>query len=103
MRAAGLPIAIASDLNPGTSNSESLTFAMSLACVLWGMTPVEVLIGATRHAARSLRLDQAGVLRVGGFADAVVVEVERPEDIPYYVGMNRVGTTVIRGRVWASS
>lgn len=103
MREAGLPIAIASDLNPGTSNSESLPFAMSLACVMWGMTPVEALTGATRHAARSLGLDQAGVLRVGSVADCAVVEVEAPEDIPYYVGVNRVRTTVVRGRVWATS
>ncbi|GAC1480332.1 MAG: imidazolonepropionase [Candidatus Dormibacteria bacterium] len=103
MRQAGLRLAIASDLNPGTSNSESLTFAMSLACVNWGMTPVEALIGATRHAAHSLRLEQAGVLRPGSFADLAVVEVERPEDIPYYVGVNRTRNTVVRGKVWASS
>ncbi len=103
MREAGLPLAIASDLNPGTANSESLTFAMSLACAEWGMTPTEVLQGATRHAARSLRLEQAGVLRPGSFADCAVLEVERPEAIPYYVGVNRVRTTVVRGSVWASS
>jgi imidazolonepropionase len=103
MREAGLPMAIASDLNPGTSNSESLTFAMTLACVSWGMTPTEVLVGATRHAARSLRLERAGALRVGGFADCAVFEMDRPEDIPYYVGVNRVAATVVRGRLWASS
>jgi len=103
MREAGLPMAIASDLNPGTSNSESLTFAMTLACVLWGMTPIEVLVGATRHAARSLRLERAGALAVGAFADCAVVDVDRPEDIPYYVGVNRVAATVARGRLWASS
>lgn len=103
MRAVRLPIAIASDLNPGTANSESLTFAMSLACAGWGMTPVEVLAGATRHAARSLGLEQAGVLRVGSVADCAVVDVEAPEDIPYYVGVNRVKRTIVGGRVWASS
>jgi len=103
MREAGLPMAIASDLNPGTSNSESLTFAMTVACVSWGMTPTEVVIGATRHAARSLRLQRAGSLAVGAFADCAVFELERPEDIPYYVGVNRVARTVIGGRLWASS
>jgi imidazolonepropionase len=103
MREAALTMAIASDLNPGTSNSESLTFAMTLACVSWGMTPIEVLVGATRHAAQSLRLERAGWLGVGAFADCAVVEVERPEDIPYYVGVNRVAGTVIGGRLWASS
>src|SRR5207247_2429091 len=54
MREAKLAIAIASDLNPGPSNSESLPLAMSLACVQWGMTPAEALAGATVHAAHSL-------------------------------------------------
>ena len=101
MRDAGLPMAIASDLNPGSSNSESLPHAMSLACVLWGMTPTEVLMGATVHAARSLRLDGlAGCLRVGSFADLAVVDVETPEAIPYYAGVNRVIRTVVGGAIW---
>jgi imidazolonepropionase len=101
MREAKLPMAIASDLNPGTSNSESLPHAMSLACVEWGMTPVEVLAGATIHAARSLKLEGlAGCLRPGGFADCVVLDVETPEAIPYYVGVNRVIRTVAGGVVW---
>ena len=101
MREAGLPMAIASDLNPGSSNSESLPHAMSLACVMWGMTPVEVLLGATVYAARSLRLDGVvGCLKVGGFADCAVLDVESPEAIPYYVGVNRVIRTVVGGAVW---
>jgi imidazolonepropionase len=101
MREAKLPIAIASDLNPGTSNSESLPLAMSLACVQWAMTPVEVLTGATVHAAHSLKLDGlAGCLRPGSFADCIVVDAEGPEAIPYYVGVNRVMRTVVGGAVW---
>jgi imidazolonepropionase len=104
MRQAKLPMAVASDLNPGTSNSESLPNAMSLACVQWGMTPVETLIGATVHAARSLKLDGvAGCLRVGSFADCAILDVETPEAIPYYVGVNRVITTVAGGVVWLPS
>ena len=104
MRDAGLPMAIASDLNPGTSNSESLPLAMSLACVQWGMTPLEVLTGATRHAARSLNLDGlAGCLQPGSFADCIVLDVENPEAIPYYVGVNRVIQTVAGGAVWEPS
>jgi imidazolonepropionase len=104
MRDAGLSMAIASDLNPGTSNSESLPLAMSLACVQWGMTPQEVLAGATVHAARSLKLDGlAGCLRPGSFADCAVLDVETPEAIPYYVGVNRVSTTVAGGAVWQPS
>ena len=104
MRQAKLPMAVASDLNPGTSNSESLPNAMSLACVQWGMTPVETLIGATVHAARSLKLDGvAGCLRVGSFADCAILDVETPEAIPYYVGVNRVIATVTGGMVWQPS
>jgi imidazolonepropionase len=104
MREAMLPMAVASDLNPGTSNSESLPNAMSLACVHWGMTPVEVLIGATIHAARSLKLDGvAGCLRVGSFADCAILDVETPEAIPYYVGVNRVIATLAGGMVWQPS
>jgi imidazolonepropionase len=101
MREAKLPMAIASDLNPGTSNSESLLLAMSLASVCWGMTPTEVLIGATVHAAQSLRLDGlAGCLRPGSFADCAVADVETAEAIPYYVGVNRVMGTVVGGATW---
>jgi len=101
MREAKLPIAIASDLNPGTSNSESLPLAMSLACAQWGMTPLEVLSGATLYAAHSLKLDGlAGCLRPRSFADCIVVDVESPEAIPYYVGVNRVMRTVVGGAVW---
>jgi imidazolonepropionase len=104
MRQAKLPMAVASDLNPGTSNSESLPNAMSLACVQWGMTPVETLIGATVHAARSLKLDGvAGCLRIGSFADCAILDVETPEAIPYYVGVNRVIKTVAGGVVWQPS
>jgi len=104
MRQANLRMAIASDLNPGTSNSESLPHAMSLACVQWGMTPVEVLTGATVHAARALDLEGlAGCLRPGGFADCAVLDVETPEAIPYYVGVNRVIATVAGGVVWPPS
>jgi len=101
MRTAGLPMAIASDLNPGTSNSESLPMAMSLACVQWGMTPLEVLSGATVQAARSVGLNGlAGCLRPGSFADCLVLDAESPEAIPYYVGVNRVIRTVAGGAVW---
>src|SRR2546427_723120 len=101
MRDAKLPRATASDLNPGTSNSESLPLAMSLACVQWAMTPVEVLTGATVQAAHSLKLDGlAGCLRPGSFADCVVVDAESPEAIPYYVGVNRVLQTVVGGAGW---
>jgi len=101
-REAGVRMAVASDLNPGTANSESLTISMSLACIAWGMSPHEVLIGATMNAARSLGLEgSAGCLQMGSFADCALYDVEMPEEIPYYVGVNRVLATVAGGRVWA--
>jgi imidazolonepropionase len=102
-RKAGVTMAVASDLNPGTSNSESLTFAMTLACVRWGMTLEEVMLGATRHAAHSLGLDGvAGCLAPGSYADAVVFDVEAPEEIPYHVGVNRAVVTIVGGRAWTA-
>jgi len=104
MRQAGLSMAIASDLNPGTSNAESLPLAMSLACAGWGMTALEVLAGATVHAARSLNLmGLAGCLQVGSFADCIVLDVETPESIPYYLGVNRVLQTIVGGALWHRS
>lgn len=104
MRKAKLAMAIASDLNPGSSNSESLTHAMSLACVNWGMTAAEVLAGVTVHPARSLNLEGlAGCLRVGSFADCIVLDVETPEAIPYYLGVNRVVQTIAGGALWHPS
>jgi imidazolonepropionase len=100
-RAHGFNVALASDCNPGTSNSESLTFAMTLACVEWGVTPAEALVAATVNSARSLGLDgQAGVLRPGASADLCVFDVGAPEDIPYHVGVNRAVLTITAGRTW---
>ncbi|HVL12897.1 MAG TPA: amidohydrolase family protein, partial [Gemmata sp.] len=66
LRAAGVPLAVASDLNPGTSPFASLRLAMNMACVLYGLTPEEALAGATREAAKALRrADRIGTLEVG--------------------------------------
>jgi len=85
-RRAGVPIAIASDLNPGTSPLLSLRLAMSMACTLFRLTPEESLRGATVHAARALGLDDRGTLEAGKRADFVVWEIERPADLCYWIG-----------------
>ncbi len=101
LQEAGVPVALATDLNPGTCYSESLSFAMSLGCVLWGMTPQDVVVATTRNGARAVGWDGlAGCLRLGSFADCVVFDVGAPEEIPYHVGVNRASMTIVGGRVW---
>ena len=85
-RAAGVPIAIASDLNPGTSPLLSLRLAMNMGCILFRLTPEESLRGATVHAARALGLDDRGTLEVGQRADFVVWDIGRPADLCYWIG-----------------
>ncbi len=85
-RAAGVPIAIATDLNPGTSPLLSLRLAMNMACILYRMTPEEALRGATVNAARALGLADRGILGVGQRADFVVWNIERPADLCYWIG-----------------
>jgi len=85
-RRAAVPIAIASDLNPGTSPLLSLRLAMSMACTLFRLTPEESLRGATVNAARALGLDDRGTLEAGKRADFVVWDIERPADLCYWIG-----------------
>ncbi len=72
MRARGLSLVVASDANPGTAATESLPLALALAARTYGLTPAEVLAGATEHAARALAFTDRGVLRAGARADFVV-------------------------------
>lgn len=85
-RKAGVPIAIATDLNPGTSPLLSLRLAMNMACILYRMTPEEALRGATVNAARALGLADRGTLDVGQRADFGVWNIERPADLCYWIG-----------------
>jgi imidazolonepropionase len=90
MRAAGLPMAVATDLNPGSSPIASLLLAMNQACVLFGLDPEEALAGATREAARALGLGASkGLLRVGHDADLVLWDIRHPAELSYAVNINR--------------
>lgn len=87
LRKHGVKIAIASDLNPGTSPALSVRLMLNMACTLFRMTPEEVLAGATQHAATALGLgDTHGSLEVGKVADFVAWQIDRPADLAYWLG-----------------
>jgi imidazolonepropionase len=89
LRAHGVPIALATDSNPGTSPTTSLLLMLNMACTVFRLTPGEALAGVTRNAARALGLDGAvGTLAVGKKADLVVWDVEHPAELAYNIGGN---------------
>ena len=97
-RAHGVPMALASDCNPGTSPLLSLRCAMSLACTLFSLTPEEALRGATVNAARALGLRDRGILGVGLRADFVHWNIRRPAELCYWLGGALAGNVFINGR-----
>ena len=87
LRKHGVQIAIASDLNPGTSPGLSLRLMLNMACTLFRMTPEEALAGVTQHAATALGLgDSHGSLEPGKVADFVAWNIDRPADLAYWLG-----------------
>jgi imidazolonepropionase len=86
LRAHGVPMAVATDCNPGTSPLQSLRQAMQLACTHFRLTPEEALRGATINAAKALGLHDRGVLRVGMRADFVHWRIRRPAELCYWLG-----------------
>ena len=82
----GVPMAVATDCNPGTSPLQSLRLAMSLACTHFGLTPEEALRGATINAARALGLQDRGVLQVGMRADFACWSISQPAGLAYWLG-----------------
>ena len=100
LRAAGVPMAVATDANPGTSPLLSLTLAMHLACVSFGLRPGEALLGATAHAAAALGLaGEVGVLAPGARADLVVWDASRPVELVYWMGADLARTVIVAGTV----
>jgi imidazolonepropionase len=98
LRQAGVPLAVATDCNPGTSPLCSLRTAMTLAADLFGMTPEECLAGVTRNAARALGLDDRGVLEVGRRADLAVWEIGHPQELSYWIGTNELANLYVAGK-----
>jgi imidazolonepropionase len=84
-----VPMAVATDCNPGTSPVTSLLLMMNMACVLFGLTPEEALLGVTRHAAQALGIEnECGTLEVGKNADFAVWDVRHPAELIYNIGLN---------------
>jgi imidazolonepropionase len=90
LRKHGVPMAVASDCNPGTSPLLSLRLAAGMACTLFRLTPEEALRGVTVNAARALGLTDRGILAVGKRADLVVWNARHPAELCYWIGGNLV-------------
>lgn len=97
LRAAGVPMAVASDCNPGSSPLSSLLLAMNMACTLFRLTPEEALAGVTRNAARALGLADAGMIRAGLRADLAIWDVTRPAELAYRIGFNPLHRRIFAG------
>ncbi|MDF1759712.1 MAG: imidazolonepropionase [Coxiellaceae bacterium] len=89
LRQHNVPMAIATDCNPGSSPTTSLLLMMNMACTLFGMTPVETLLGVTKHAASALGLAHSyGSLAIGKTADFVAWDFEHPSELSYRLANN---------------
>ena len=99
LRAARIPIALATDCNPGTSPLTSLLLTMNMAATLFRLTVDECLAGVTRNAARALGLEaETGTLETGKSCDLAIWDIERPAQLVYRMGFNPLHTRVWRGR-----
>ncbi len=97
LRDAGVPLAIASDHNPGSSPVLSLLLMLNMACTLFRMTPEEAWRGITVNGARALGLPDRGVLRTGARADFVVWDAEHPREMAYRLGWNPCRRVIFGG------
>jgi imidazolonepropionase len=98
LREAGVSLVVASDANPGTAPTESLPLALALAVRLYGMTPDEALVAATRHAAASLGFRDRGVLREGARADLVVWDLPHEHALVQPWGVTKTWTVLVEGK-----
>ncbi|RYF40410.1 MAG: imidazolonepropionase, partial [Comamonadaceae bacterium] len=98
LRKEGVPMAISTDCNPGSSPCTSLLLMLNMACTLFRLTPEEALAGVTHHAAQALGLHDRGVLAPGKRADFVLWDVARPAQLSYAIGANPHLQTVFAGQ-----
>ncbi|MBV8801551.1 MAG: imidazolonepropionase [Gammaproteobacteria bacterium] len=103
LRSLNIPIALATDCNPGTSPVLSLLLVLNMGCVLYHLTPEEALLGVTRHAARALGLETiCGSLEVGKKADFIVWNVSHPGELVYWLGLNGIHQCIVQGKLTTS-
>jgi imidazolonepropionase len=97
-RAAGVPMMVATDCNPGSAPMTSLPLAMNMACTLFRMTPQEALLGTTANAARALGLRDRGMISPGLLADLCLWDAVNPAELAY-----RIGATPLRARIFGGA
>lgn len=102
MIAAGLPVALATDFNPGSCNCDSMAFVISLACVQMRMTPAEAICAATINAAYTLeRGDRIGSLEPGKEADLLILDMPGYQYLPYHIGSSAIEAVYKKGiKIW---
>jgi imidazolonepropionase len=99
---AGVPVALATDYNPGTSPTVSMPMAMSLACTQLKMSPAEVICAATVNGAWALRMaEHKGSIEPGKDADIAIFDLQDYREIPYWYGTNHCQTTILNGVIAA--
>ncbi|WP_342363587.1 imidazolonepropionase [Terrarubrum flagellatum] len=99
LRRRNVPIALATDCNPGSSPMTSILLALNMACTLFRMTPEEALAGVTRHAARALGLqNDIGTLEAGKSCDLAIWDIERPAELSYRIGANPLFARIRNGQ-----
>ena len=94
-----VPMALATDCNPGSSPITSLLLTMNMACTLFRMTPEEALAGVTRNAAKALGLGNSGTIAAGCDADLAIWDVETPGELSYRIGFNPLHQRIYRGQL----
>jgi len=94
-----VPIAIATDCNPGSSPLASILLTMNMACTLFRLTPQEALSGVTRNAAKALGLDGTGTIEAGNRADLCIWNIDHPAELSYRIGFNPLKQRIFGGQL----
>ncbi len=97
LRKHNVPMALATDFNPGSSPLNSLLLTLNMGCTLFRMTPEEALRGATRNAARALGLTNSGTLKAGMRADLAIWDIKHPAELAYRIGFNPLHSRIFGG------